>query len=77
MPNYAEGTLEVGRALADLKDAVTIIGGGDSTAAAKQLESLLRSATFLLVVVLHLTTLKVKNYQESLVFLTSKIRRNF
>ena len=37
MPNYAEGTLEVGRALADLKDAVTIIGGGDSTAAAKQL----------------------------------------
>ena len=37
MPNFAEGTLEVGRALADLKDAVTIIGGGDSTAAAKQL----------------------------------------
>ena len=30
MPNYAEGTLEVGRALADLKDAVTIIGGGAS-----------------------------------------------
>ena len=37
MPNFAEGTLEVGRALADLKDATTIIGGGDSTAAAKQL----------------------------------------
>ena len=37
MPNFAEGTLEVGRALADLTDAVTIIGGGDSTAAAKQL----------------------------------------
>ena len=37
MPNYAEGTLEVGRALANLTDAITIIGGGDSTAAAKQL----------------------------------------
>ncbi|EPC50150.1 phosphoglycerate kinase [Lacticaseibacillus paracasei subsp. paracasei Lpp123] len=37
MSNYAEGTLEVGRALGDLKDATTIIGGGDSTAAAKQL----------------------------------------
>ena len=28
MPNYAEGTLEVGRALANLTDAITIIGGG-------------------------------------------------
>lgn len=37
MPNFAKGTLEVGRALADLKDATTIVGGGDSTAAAKQL----------------------------------------
>ncbi len=37
MPNFAEGTLEVGRALADLKGATTIIGGGDSTAAAKKL----------------------------------------
>ena len=37
MPNFAEGTLEVGRALANLTDATTIIGGGDSTAAAKQL----------------------------------------
>ncbi|HAJ54009.1 MAG TPA: phosphoglycerate kinase, partial [Lactobacillus sp.] len=37
MSNYAEGTLEVGRALGDLKDATTVIGGGDSTAAAKQL----------------------------------------
>ncbi|WP_407892117.1 phosphoglycerate kinase [Lacticaseibacillus sp. N501-2] len=37
MPNYAKGTLEVGEALGDLTDATTIIGGGDSTAAAKQL----------------------------------------
>ena len=37
MPNFAEGTLEIGRALANLTDATTIIGGGDSTAAAKQL----------------------------------------
>ncbi|OYS30320.1 phosphoglycerate kinase, partial [Lactobacillus taiwanensis] len=37
MPNYAEGTLEVGRALADLKDDVNIIGGGDSNATATQL----------------------------------------
>ena len=37
MPNFAKGTLEVGRALAVLPDATTIVGGGDSTAAAKQL----------------------------------------
>lgn len=37
MPNFAKGTLEVGRALADLPDATTIVGGGDLTAAAKQL----------------------------------------
>ena len=37
MPNFTKGTLEVGRALADLPDATTIVGGGDSTAAAKQL----------------------------------------
>lgn len=37
MSNFAKGTLEVGKALADLTDATTIIGGGDSTAAAKQL----------------------------------------
>ncbi|WP_262316647.1 phosphoglycerate kinase [Lacticaseibacillus parakribbianus] len=37
MPNYAKGTLEIGKALGDLTDATTIIGGGDSTAAAKQL----------------------------------------
>ncbi|MDF7669429.1 phosphoglycerate kinase [Lactobacillus sp. ESL0703] len=37
MSNFANGTLEIGKALAELKDATTIIGGGDSTAAAKQL----------------------------------------
>lgn len=37
MPNFAQGTLEIGRALASLTEATTIIGGGDSTAAAKQL----------------------------------------
>ncbi|WP_461213283.1 phosphoglycerate kinase [Lacticaseibacillus sp. GG6-2] len=37
MSNYAKGTLEVGQALGALTDATTIIGGGDSTAAAKQL----------------------------------------
>ncbi|MCI1985212.1 MAG: phosphoglycerate kinase [Lactobacillus sp.] len=37
MSNYAKGTLEIGKALGALKDATTIIGGGDSTAAAKQL----------------------------------------
>lgn len=37
MSNFAEGTLEVGRALGALKDATTIIGGGDSAAAAIQL----------------------------------------
>ena len=37
MSNYAKGTLEIGTALGDLTDATTIIGGGDSTAAAKQL----------------------------------------
>ena len=37
MSNFAEGTLEIGRALGKLQDATTIIGGGDSTAAAFQL----------------------------------------
>lgn len=37
MSNYAEGTLEVGRALGALTGATTIIGGGDSAAAAIQL----------------------------------------
>ncbi|WP_125715246.1 phosphoglycerate kinase [Companilactobacillus kedongensis] len=37
MSNFAEGTLEVGRALGELSDATTIVGGGDSTAAAKSL----------------------------------------
>lgn len=35
--NFAEGTLEVCRAVADLTDATTIIGGGDSVNAVKRL----------------------------------------
>ncbi|MBF7124994.1 phosphoglycerate kinase [Pediococcus pentosaceus] len=37
MSNYANGTLEVGKFLGTLSDATTIVGGGDSTAAVKQL----------------------------------------
>ncbi|GLB47128.1 phosphoglycerate kinase [Philodulcilactobacillus myokoensis] len=37
MPNYAKGTLAVGKFLGTLKDATTIVGGGDSTSAVKQL----------------------------------------
>ncbi|KRM03751.1 phosphoglycerate kinase [Limosilactobacillus gastricus] len=37
MSNFAKGTLEVGEFLGTLTDATTIVGGGDSTAAAKQL----------------------------------------
>ncbi|MGM9909157.1 MAG: phosphoglycerate kinase [Limosilactobacillus vaginalis] len=36
-PNFAKGTLEVGKFLGTLNDATTIVGGGDSTAAVKQL----------------------------------------
>ncbi len=35
--NFAEGTLEVCRAVADLTDATTVIGGGDSVNAVKRL----------------------------------------
>lgn len=37
MPKFAEGTLAIGRFLGTLKDATTIVGGGDSTAAVKEL----------------------------------------
>lgn len=37
MPNYAKGTIGVCEAIANLKDSTTIIGGGDSAAAAMQL----------------------------------------
>ena len=37
MPNFAKGTLEIGKFLGTLKDAITIVGGGDSTAAVKKL----------------------------------------
>ncbi|MBB1063252.1 phosphoglycerate kinase [Limosilactobacillus fastidiosus] len=36
-PNFAKGTLEIGKFLGTLSDATTIVGGGDSTAAVKQL----------------------------------------
>ncbi|WP_283584361.1 phosphoglycerate kinase [Limosilactobacillus difficilis] len=37
MPNFAKGTLAVGKYLGSLSQATTIVGGGDSTAAVKQL----------------------------------------
>ena len=37
MRNFAKGTLEIGKFLGTLTDATTIVGGGDSTAAVKEL----------------------------------------
>ena len=37
MPNFAKGTLEIGKFLGTLTDATTIVGGGVSTAAVKEL----------------------------------------
>ena len=37
MPNFAKGTLEIGKFLGALTDATTIVGGWDSTAAVKEL----------------------------------------
>ena len=37
MPNFAKGTLAIGKFLGTLTDATTIVGGGDSTAAVKKL----------------------------------------
>lgn len=37
VPNFAEGTKQIAKTLAEMKDAITIIGGGDSAAAVNEL----------------------------------------
>ena len=64
MPNFAKGTEEVAKALAET-DAVTIIGGGDSAAAVNQLGygDKMTHISSLRVAELPLNSLKVRTSQ--------------
>ncbi len=72
MSNFAKGTYEVGKALGELKDATTIIGGGDSTAAAKELGIADKITHISTGGGASLNTWKVRNCQVSLLFRTSR-----